>query len=48
VILTTHSPGLAADLPVDSIRFVHSDGPADTPTIQKAPMCLVRSLTHWV
>jgi putative ATP-dependent endonuclease of OLD family len=35
VILTTHSPGLAADLPVDSIRFVYSDGPTDTPTIQQ-------------
>ncbi len=35
VILTTHSPGLAADLPVDSIRFVSADAAADTPTIQQ-------------
>lgn len=35
VILTTHSPGLAADLPVNSIRFVSSNGPVETPTIQQ-------------
>lgn len=35
VILTTHSPGLAADLPVDSIRFVSADAAAHTPTIQQ-------------
>ncbi|ASW06418.1 OLD family endonuclease [Rhizobium sp. 11515TR] len=35
VILTTHSPGLAADLPIESIRFVSSDGPPHTPTIEK-------------
>ncbi|WP_312222624.1 ATP-binding protein [Rhizobium rhizoryzae] len=35
VILTTHSPGLAADLPVDSIRFVSGDGPPNTPIIEK-------------
>ncbi len=35
VILTTHSPGLAADLPVDSIRFISSGGPPETPTVEK-------------
>jgi putative ATP-dependent endonuclease of OLD family len=35
VILTTHSPCLAADLPVDSIRFVSADGVADTSTVQQ-------------
>lgn len=35
IILTTHSPGLAADLPVESIRFVSSDGLPSTPTIEK-------------
>ena len=34
VILTTHSPGLAADLPIESIRFVSSEGPPATPTIE--------------
>jgi predicted ATPase len=34
VILTTHSPGLAADLPVESIRFVSSEGPPATPAVQ--------------
>lgn len=33
VIVTTHSPGLAADLPVDSIRFISSEGVRDTPDI---------------
>lgn len=33
VILTTHSPGLAADLPADSIRFVCRDG-AGSPKIE--------------
>lgn len=32
VLLTTHSPGLAAELPVESIRFVHGS-PFDTPSI---------------
>lgn len=35
VILTTHSPGLAADLPVDSVRFVHSVTPFTTPFIDQ-------------
>ncbi|PYE96617.1 putative ATP-dependent endonuclease of OLD family [Rhizobium sp. PP-F2F-G38] len=35
VILTTHSPGLAADLPVESIRFVSGEGPPDTPTVER-------------
>lgn len=35
VILTTHSPGLAADLPVDSIRFISANAAADTPAIQR-------------
>lgn len=34
VILTTHSPGLAADLPIESIRFVSSEGPPATPIVQ--------------
>ena len=34
VILTTHSPGLAADLPIESIRFVSSEGPPATPVVQ--------------
>ncbi len=25
IILTTHSPGLASELPVDSLRFIHTD-----------------------
>jgi hypothetical protein len=33
VILTTHSPGLAADVPAESIRFISSDGGDGTPTI---------------
>jgi predicted ATPase len=33
VILTTHSPGLAADLPTESVRFISSSGPPDTPSI---------------
>jgi hypothetical protein len=35
VILTTHSPGLAADLAVDSIRYVHSTTPFATPEIRQ-------------
>jgi len=35
VILTTHSPGLAADLPVESVRFVSSSDPLGTPSIQQ-------------
>lgn len=35
VILTTHSPGLAADLPVESIRFVSNDNPEQTPSVEK-------------
>lgn len=35
VILTTHSPGLAADLPIDSIRFISRYAPQDTPSIKK-------------
>lgn len=35
VILTTHSPGLAADLPVESIRFIHSAQPFTTPSIKE-------------
>ncbi|WP_216824941.1 ATP-binding protein [Roseovarius sp. EL26] len=35
VLLTTHSPGLAADLPADSIRFISSNTQDDTPTISK-------------
>lgn len=35
VILTTHSPGLASELPVDSIRFVTSDGAGTTPNIRR-------------
>lgn len=34
VVLTTHSPGLAADLPVNSIRFVQSEDRASTPDIR--------------
>ncbi len=34
VILTTHSPGLAADLPIESIRFVSSEGQPATPVVQ--------------
>ncbi|HQS07637.1 MAG: OLD family endonuclease [Rhizobiales bacterium 24-66-13] len=34
VILTTHSPGLAADLPIEGIRFVSSEGPPATPVVQ--------------
>lgn len=34
VILTTHSPGLAAELPIESIRFVSSEGPPATPAVQ--------------
>lgn len=34
VIITTHSPGLAADLPIESIRFVSSEGQPATPEIQ--------------
>lgn len=34
VVLTTHSPGLAADLPIESIRFVSSEGPPATPAVQ--------------
>ncbi len=33
VVLTTHSPGLAADLPTDSIRFVQNPDGADVPDI---------------
>ena len=33
VILTTHSPGLASDLPVDSIRFVSGPRRQETPII---------------
>jgi energy-coupling factor transporter ATP-binding protein EcfA2 len=32
-IITSHSPGLAAELPVDSIRFIQSSGAGETPTI---------------
>jgi putative ATP-dependent endonuclease of OLD family len=35
VILTTHSPGLAADLPTESVRFVSSEGPPATPIIER-------------
>lgn len=35
VILTTHSPGLAAELPVDSIRFITCANVGDTPTVQR-------------
>lgn len=34
VILTTHSPGFASELPVDSIRFVSRDAATGQPTIQ--------------
>ncbi|WP_243402256.1 ATP-binding protein, partial [Lelliottia aquatilis] len=34
VILTTHSPGFASELPVDSIRFVSRDAATGRPTIQ--------------
>lgn len=34
VILTTHSPGLAADLPAESIRFIWGTGGDETPTIE--------------
>lgn len=34
VLLTTHSPGLAADLPADSIRFISSNSLDDTPTLK--------------
>lgn len=33
VVLTTHSPGLAADLPTESIRFVRLPGGEDIPEI---------------
>lgn len=33
VVLTTHSPGLASELPTDSIRFIQSGVPGDTPMI---------------
>lgn len=33
VVLTTHSPGLAADLPAESIRFISGVGGDETPTI---------------
>ena len=33
VLLTTHSPGLAADLPAESIRFVHTPDEGDVPDI---------------
>ena len=33
VVLTTHSPGLAAELPTDSIRFIQSAVHGETPTI---------------
>lgn len=33
VILTTHSPGLAADLPAESIRFIHLPDGGDIPDI---------------
>ena len=35
VILTTHSPGLAADLPVSSIRFVSTTVPLQTPDVSE-------------
>lgn len=35
VILTTHSPGLASDLPVSSIRFVSTSAPLETPDISE-------------
>lgn len=34
VILTTHSPGLASELPIESIRFVSNPNPQDTPEIR--------------
>ena len=34
VILTTHSPGFAAELPSDSIRFISRDAATRQPTIQ--------------
>ena len=34
ILLTTHSPGLAADLPTESVRFVSSEGPPATPSIE--------------
>lgn len=35
IIMTTHSPGLASELPIESIRFVSSEGPPNMPTIEK-------------
>jgi len=35
VILTTHSPGLAGDLPAESIRFIDSKNKGDTPVIKQ-------------
>ena len=34
VVLTTHSPGFAAELPNDSIRFIFRDGATGKPVIQ--------------
>jgi putative ATP-dependent endonuclease of the OLD family len=34
VILTTHSPGLAADLPADSVRFITTEAGVETPVIE--------------
>lgn len=34
VVLTTHSPGLASDLPVESIRFISTVNTDETPTVQ--------------
>lgn len=35
VLLTTHSPGLAADLPTEAVRFISGEGAPATPTIQE-------------
>lgn len=34
ILLTTHSPGLAADLPVQSIRFISNAGPRTSPFVE--------------
>ena len=35
VLLTTHSPGLAADLPTEAVRFVSGEGAPATPSIEE-------------
>lgn len=47
VILTTHSPGFAAELPGDSIRFVSRDAETGQQTIQAGADVFASSRKRW-